>query len=154
MLIMITQPPYDAPSLAYLSTYPKSISIKDTEAALVYLTGLFPVQKIDFENMIIGKQDIYLTYPTQNYVVVKFIPGDTYGTAKMERVGVIMFGRLPAPATWAETIGVASPLSLGITNPLGYLLSYVNGKIAKQLLGSPNVVGWAGYEGKWQKLND
>ena len=131
-------PPYDAPSLAYLSTYPVADTnlIRNAEASLVYLTSLFPISKISTGNMIFGKEDVYITYPTTNYVVVKFSPGEHIGEAKMERVGVLMFGRMPAPMEWFRTIG-----SLTIPQPF------------RAINSSSNVVAWYGEKGEGQRLN-
>jgi hypothetical protein len=124
-------PPYDAPSLAYLNPFSGSV-----DAGLVYLSAIYPISKISTGNMIFGKEDVYITYPTTNYVVVKFSPGEHIGEAKMERVGVLMFGRMPAPMEWFRTIG-----SLTIPQPF------------RAINSSSNVVAWYGEKGEGQRLN-
>jgi hypothetical protein len=82
----------ECPSLAYLnfvSNYPGYSVL--TDAGFLYYASLVPIS-VKTED---DDATALTTLPTKSIVYVRFYPGDHFGQAKMQRIGVVQIGKTP-----------------------------------------------------------
>ena len=84
----------ECPSLGYLnylSSGSWGYSTMITQGGLLYYLSVVPISVKTSDD----KNPVLETLATKNIVFIKFYPGDHFGQAKMQRIGVIQIGKTP-----------------------------------------------------------